>query len=168
MIDTIALDTRANFGGFFHSEQEHVIERFTRTSKNYLVQEDIVEDPVVLAKPWKSAPRKWSLSVVPDDDLEEFFCTTNEEPQEWQKEGRPRTSSRQLLPRVSKPKSSTRPGGRIAARRGASGKSGIRCGCETRLLFASAVSLEGCRARFSGVSRPAKHFVRHFGPELLQ
>jgi len=89
VIDTIALDTRANFGGFFHSDQEHVIERLSRPSKNYIIHQVTVEDPLVLAKPWNSAPRKWSLSVVADDDLEEFFCTTNEEPQEWQKEGRP-------------------------------------------------------------------------------
>jgi len=89
VVDTIAIDERANFGGFFHSDQEHVIERYSRPSKNYIIQEITVEDPLVLAKPWKSAPRKWSLSVVADDDLEEFFCTTNEEPQEWQKEGRP-------------------------------------------------------------------------------
>ena len=82
VIDTIALDTRANFGGFFHSEQEHVIERFSRPSKNYLVQEDTVEDPVVLAKPWKSAPRTWSLAQDPHDEWGEVFCTHNEEPEE--------------------------------------------------------------------------------------
>ena len=57
--------------------------------RDYLIHQVTVEDPLVLAKPWNSAPRKWSLSVVADDDLEEFFCTTNEEPQEWRKEGRP-------------------------------------------------------------------------------
>ena len=93
VIDTIALDNRIpNFRGWFHSEEEHVVERLTRTSKNYLVYEVTIDDPLVLAKPWKSAPRRWSLSVVPDDDLDEFFCTTNEEPQEWQKEGRPQSA----------------------------------------------------------------------------
>jgi len=93
VIDTIALDTRVpNFGGWFHSEDEHVVERITRTSKNYIVYQTTIDDPMVLAKPWSSAPREWSLSVVPDDDLDEFFCTTNEEPQEWQKEGHPQTN----------------------------------------------------------------------------
>ena len=93
VIDTVALDERMpNFGGWFHSDQEHVIERISRPSKNFVVYQVTVEDPLVLAKPWNSAPRRWSLSVVPDDDLEEFFCTTNEEPQEWRKEGRPSTS----------------------------------------------------------------------------
>ena len=93
VIDSIALDNRVpNFGGWFHSEEEHVIERISRPSKNYIVYQAHIEDPEVLAKPWDSAPRRWSLSVVPDDDLDEFFCTTNEEPQEWQKEGRPENS----------------------------------------------------------------------------
>jgi hypothetical protein len=90
VIDSIALDNRVpNFGGWFHSEEEHVIERISRPSKNYLVYQVTIEDPIVLENPWVSAPRRWSLSVVPDDDLDEFFCTTNEEPQEWQKLGRP-------------------------------------------------------------------------------
>jgi len=90
VVDTIAIDERApNFGGWYHSPKEHVIERYTRPSKNYIVQQITIEDPLVLTKPWVSAPRKWSLSVVPDDDLEEFFCTTNEETGEWIKQGRP-------------------------------------------------------------------------------
>jgi len=100
VIDTIALDERApDWGGWFHSDQEHVVERISRPSKNYLVYQVTIEDPVVLQKPWSSAPRKWSLSIVPDDDLEEFFCTTNEEPQEWQSEGRPDPNAFQRPPR---------------------------------------------------------------------
>ncbi len=93
VIDTVALDVRVpNFGGWWHSEDEHVVERITRPSKNYIVYQTTIDDPMVLNKPWTSAPREWSLSVVPDDDLDEFFCTTNEEPQEWQKEGHPQTN----------------------------------------------------------------------------
>lgn len=100
VIDTISLDERApDWGGWFHSDQEHVIERISRPSKNYLVYQVTIEDPVVLQKPWVSAPRKWSLSVVADDDLEEFFCTTNEEPSEWQSEGRPDPNAFQRPPR---------------------------------------------------------------------
>jgi hypothetical protein len=92
VIDVIAIDERmANgLGGgmpggpWFHSDQEHVIERLTRSSKNFLVYEVTIEDPVVLAKPWKSAPRRWSLAD-PNDDWGEVFCTHNEEPQEIQK-----------------------------------------------------------------------------------
>ena len=72
-------------GGWWHSDQEHVIERFTRTSKNYLTYQVTVEDPVVLARPWKSAPRLWSLAQDPKDDWSEVFCTLNEEPAEVQR-----------------------------------------------------------------------------------
>jgi hypothetical protein len=45
-----------------HSEQEHVIERFSRPSKNSLIYQVTIDDPVVLAKPWTSAPVRWSLA----------------------------------------------------------------------------------------------------------
>jgi hypothetical protein len=87
VIDTIAIDTRLwNFGTpeWSHSEQEHVIERISRPSKNYIIHQVTIEDPVVLAKPWVSAPRRWSLSIH-DEDVGEFFCTHNEEPSEIKK-----------------------------------------------------------------------------------
>jgi hypothetical protein len=81
-IDVIAIDERTwnNFIGWFHSDQEHVIERLTRTSKNYLIYQVTVEDPKVLAKPWTSAPRMWSLG---HEDLEEYYCTDNQELQQY-------------------------------------------------------------------------------------
>ena len=139
-----------------------MIERFIRTSKNYLVQEDIVEDPVVLAKPWKSAPRKWSLSVVPDDDLEEFFCTTNEEPQEWQKEGRPSNVQLGTPPAAQVSEAPHAPAGRLPSAGSVAVNQEYGADVNAVALRLSR-RLEGCRARFSGVSRPAKRFVRHFG-----
>jgi hypothetical protein len=68
--------------GWFPSKQAHVIERFTRTSKNYLTYQVTIEDPVVLEKPWTSAPRQWSLAA-PNDEWMEVFCTHNEEPAVW-------------------------------------------------------------------------------------
>jgi hypothetical protein len=88
VIDTIALDTRrANGGapGWFHSDQEHVIERLSRPSMNYFSYQVTIDDPVVLAKPWTTAPRRWSLSIHQGEDLGEFFCTNNEEPEEYHK-----------------------------------------------------------------------------------
>ena len=52
-----------------------MVERFTRTSKNYLTYQITIEDPVVLAKPWTSAPRTWSLAQDPHDEWGEVFCT---------------------------------------------------------------------------------------------
>ena len=92
VVDVIAIDERMrNFGGegggvgWFHSDQEHIIERITRTSKNYLTYQITIEDPVVLAKPWTSAPRTWSLTQDPQDEWGEVFCTHNEEPEEIKK-----------------------------------------------------------------------------------
>jgi hypothetical protein len=78
VIDTIAVDetTWNDFVGWFHSDQQHVIERITRPSMNYLVVQVTIEDPKVLTKPWTSAPRQWSLG---HEDLQEYHCTHNEE-----------------------------------------------------------------------------------------
>lgn len=92
VLDVIAIDERMrNFGGggaaggWFHSDQQRVIERITRTSKNYLTYQITIEDPVVLAKPWSSAPRIWSLAADPHDEWGEVFCTLNQEPEEYKK-----------------------------------------------------------------------------------
>jgi hypothetical protein len=88
VVDVIAIDERlrnnGGTGGWYPSDQEHVVERFTRPSKNYLIYQVTIEDPVVLAKPWVSAPRTWSLAM-PGDEWGEFFCTNNEEPEEMKK-----------------------------------------------------------------------------------
>jgi hypothetical protein len=78
VIDVIAIDERTwnNFTGWFHSDQEHVIERVTRPSMNYLVVQVTIEDPKVLTKPWTSAPRVWTLG---HEDLLEYYCTNNQE-----------------------------------------------------------------------------------------
>ncbi len=88
----VALDTRmriigAGGGGWFPSDQEHIVERITRTSKNYLTYQITIEDPLVLAKPWKSADRKWTLAHQNAHDTEwgEVFCTLNQEPEEYEK-----------------------------------------------------------------------------------
>jgi hypothetical protein len=99
VVDVTAIDTRlrniavgfiGESGAWLHSDQEHIIERFTRTSKNYLTYQVTIEDPVALVKPWTSAPRTWSLSQDPNDDWQEYFCTHNEEPEEYKKLGSPK------------------------------------------------------------------------------
>jgi len=91
VLDVIAIDGRmrnsggGGVGAWFPSEKEHVVERITRTSKNYLTYQITIEDPIVLAKPWKSAPRRWSLAQDPHDEWGEVFCTHNEEPDEYKK-----------------------------------------------------------------------------------
>ena len=83
VIDIVALDERTwnNMGGWFHSDQEHVIERLSRPSMNYLIYQVTIEDPKVLTKPWTSVPRKWSLN---HGKLDEYYCTNNQEVQQYQ------------------------------------------------------------------------------------
>jgi len=93
VVDVIAIDDRlrnvavgfpGESGAWLHSDQEHIVERFTRSSKNYLTYQITIDDPVVLAKPWTSAPRHWTLGPAADD-WQEYFCTHNEEPDEYKK-----------------------------------------------------------------------------------
>ena len=55
-----------------HSEQEHVVERYTRHG-NMLVYEATVEDPVTLTKPWVLTPRHFVLNGS-NSRLYESFC----------------------------------------------------------------------------------------------
>jgi hypothetical protein len=93
VVDTIAIDERmrnisvgasGDASAWTHSDKEHVIERFTRTSKNYLTYQLTVEDPVVLTKPFTSAPHVWTLAQDRNDAWTEYVCTANEEPFHWQ------------------------------------------------------------------------------------
>jgi hypothetical protein len=93
VVDTIAIDTRmrnisvgrtGDANAWTHSEQEHVIERFSRPSKNYLSYQVAVVDPVVLTKPFTSAPHIWTLAQRADDVWTEYLCTANEEPFHWE------------------------------------------------------------------------------------
>jgi hypothetical protein len=59
-----------------------VTERYTRPSMNYLIVEITVDDPKVLLKPWKSAPRRWTLG---NGEIYEFYCTNNLELEELEK-----------------------------------------------------------------------------------
>jgi hypothetical protein len=78
VVDSIGFDERTYImpNGWFHSDALHVTERYTRPSANYLIVEITVDDPKVLEKPWKSAPRRWTLG---NGDIYEFYCTNNKE-----------------------------------------------------------------------------------------
>jgi hypothetical protein len=85
--DTLVLDS-ASFvdttwlmrGGFFHSSQMHVVEKFTRKG-NEILYEVTVEDPEVLAEPWVMTPRVMTLMPFPDAGLikERGNCEVYEE-----------------------------------------------------------------------------------------
>jgi hypothetical protein len=91
VVDTIAVDERmrnivvGDTKAWLHSDQQHIVERFARTSRNYLTYELMIEDPVVLAKPFHYVARTWSLAQNPNDVWTEYICTANEEPTHWDK-----------------------------------------------------------------------------------
>jgi hypothetical protein len=73
--DTLVLDsvgfndqTWLARGGFFHSDQMHVVEKLTRKGGEILY-EVTVEDPEVLAEPWVMTPRKLTFNRTPDAGL---------------------------------------------------------------------------------------------------
>ena len=73
--DTLVLDsisfvdtTWLARGGFFHSDQMHVIEKLTRKG-NEILYEVTVDDPEVLAEPWVMTPRTLTVSTFPDAGL---------------------------------------------------------------------------------------------------
>jgi len=84
VVDTVGIDERTYIqpNGWFHSDALHVTERYTRPSMNHLIVEITVDDPKVLAKPWKSAPRRWTLG---NGEMYEFYCTNNKEVEELEK-----------------------------------------------------------------------------------
>jgi len=84
VVESIGFDDRTYImpNGWFHSDQLRVTERYTRRSMNHLIVEIIVDDPKVLEKPWKSAPRRWTLG---DGEIYEFYCTNNRELEELEK-----------------------------------------------------------------------------------
>jgi hypothetical protein len=71
VIDTVGIETKmknvsvglaGEDNAWIHSDKEHVIQRFSRPSKNSLVYQLTVEDPVVLTKPFTSTSMHWSLT----------------------------------------------------------------------------------------------------------
>lgn len=76
--DTLVVDTWGfnsstwfdQIGGYFHSENMHVIERFHRDG-NTLTWTATVEDPDVLLEPWTTTPRVALLNPKPDAVLPE-------------------------------------------------------------------------------------------------
>jgi hypothetical protein len=60
--------------GTFHSEALHIVERFTRVSKDRINYEVTMEDPKVLTKPWKLSS---SLMLREGTHLDEYICAEN-------------------------------------------------------------------------------------------
>jgi hypothetical protein len=78
--DTLVIDSKGfndqtwlDRAGDFHSDQLHVVERFTRTAPDVLWYEATLEDPNVYTRPWKiSMPLYRRLEK--NAQLVEFKC----------------------------------------------------------------------------------------------
>jgi hypothetical protein len=74
--------------GNFHSEELHVVERYTPTGPNNMLYEATIEDPKVFMRPWKiSMPlyRRQESNI----ELLEYECTGYLVEEEWSKEDSP-------------------------------------------------------------------------------
>ncbi len=60
--------------GDYHSDQLHVIERYTPTSTTVLQYEAMIEDPKTFSRPWKISMPLYK-HVEPNAQLLEFKCT---------------------------------------------------------------------------------------------
>ncbi|MBI3048412.1 MAG: hypothetical protein HYY76_08860 [Acidobacteria bacterium] len=72
VVDSIAFNdlTWLDRGGYFHSDQMHVVERFRREG-NTLIYDVTVEDPEVLLEPWVVNTRRLQLNTNPNAYLPE-------------------------------------------------------------------------------------------------
>jgi hypothetical protein len=78
--DTFVVDSRGfnekfwfSNGGLPHTEQLHLIERFTRTDMNTLKYEVTIDDPGAYTRTWSAG---WTLQWVPEE-LPTFYCQDN-------------------------------------------------------------------------------------------
>lgn len=78
--DTFVVDSRTfnekfwfSNGGLPHTNQLHLVERFTRTDFNTLKYEVTIDDPGAYARTWTAG---WTLQWVPED-LPTYYCQDN-------------------------------------------------------------------------------------------
>ena len=79
--DTFVVDMRGfneefwfDNGGLPHTEQLHLMERFTRTDMGTMRYEVTVDDPGAYTRSWKST---WNLKWVPGEETPYFLCQDN-------------------------------------------------------------------------------------------
>jgi uncharacterized protein DUF6152 len=79
--DTFVVDTKGlnekfwmSNGGLPHTEQLHLIERFTRTDMNTLKYEVTIDDPGAYTRMWSAG---WTLQWVAGEDLPTSYCQDN-------------------------------------------------------------------------------------------
>jgi len=61
-------------GGLPHTEQLHLIEKFTRTDMKTMKYEVTIDDPYTYTKTWTSS---WTFEWIPGEELPYFLCQDN-------------------------------------------------------------------------------------------
>jgi hypothetical protein len=76
IVDTKGLNERFWFsnGGLPHTQQLHLVERFTRTDANTLKYEVSIDDPGAYTRPWSAS---WTLQWVAGEELPVYYCQDN-------------------------------------------------------------------------------------------
>ena len=76
VIDTVGFNDKFwfDFRGHPHTEQLHIIERWTRKDLGTLVNEVTFDDPGAYAKPFKAT---FTATLRPGDELLEYICNEN-------------------------------------------------------------------------------------------
>ena len=76
VVDRVGFNPRAwiDQGAHPHSDELHVVERYSRPDMGHMMQEVTVEDPGVLAKPW-TLKREFDLAA--GETIREFICAEN-------------------------------------------------------------------------------------------
>ncbi len=79
--DTLVVDSRGfnerfwfSNGGLPHTEQLHLIERFTRTDMNTLKYEVTIDDSYAYTRTWSAS---WTLQWVAGEELPIYYCQDN-------------------------------------------------------------------------------------------
>ncbi len=79
--DTLVVDTKGfnekfwfSNGGLPHTQQLHLIERFSRPDFDTLKYEVTIDDPGAYTRTWSSG---WTMQWVPNVDPPEYFCQDN-------------------------------------------------------------------------------------------
>jgi hypothetical protein len=76
VVDTVNFNgkTRLDTIGHPHSDQLHMIQRFTRTDLGHIAYEVTIDDPKTYTKPWKNTR---TFTLRPDWEIMEYSCEEN-------------------------------------------------------------------------------------------
>jgi hypothetical protein len=76
VIDVVGFNegTWLDSAGHPHTDQLHVVEKFTRPGKRQLRYEALIDDPGAYSRPWTVS---WAMSWWPGGQLDEYVCNEN-------------------------------------------------------------------------------------------